>query len=116
MFNLIFTNSSTFGVIELWGAEIYDKATEINEAWKYVIQFYNISLPHRAPDPKTQSIIDGYDLNNSLKTHNAAVKNSDLIVNIDPLRDVLQKMIGDICLKRSELKAATVEGAVNEGL
>jgi len=96
MLNVFFTNSSNYALIEVTGAELFDKADDVRH-WTSIVPYYDVTFPHASTDNEIQKIIDTSPSVVGDLQAQTRIKQSDLIVNITRLRDSLHGAINHLC-------------------
>ena len=93
MQNFIFTESTNFAVIDVWGAEIFPSGD-----WNAIVPYYKESFPHVPVDPElraiTEKLVGSVHSDRELRTR---IQNSDLIVDVTLLRAELRHAVERVC-------------------
>ena len=96
MLNVLFTNSSRYALIEVTGSDLYSKADEVRH-WSSIVPYYDLTFPHTSTEAELQIIINNSSGPLGGGLHAQKVMQSNLIVNITLLRDVLQGALDYLC-------------------
>ena len=111
MVNLIFTTRTRFSVIEVWGHEIF-APNDANRVWDNIVPFYKTSFPHGSTDADVEKVIQNFDKTDFGQMR--IVLTSNIRVNIETLRPILQDAVENVCDCKNETSVQYIASTLVE--